>query len=377
MPIIKTSFVDAQTLAITFEVGTKTSTGKIVNYVAKAGDDTSGNVLTRDGKQIGFLIGEKHDKVHTFDTFTEDKAVDFFKLVNGIPQVGLEENYRITIGGVTFTPDQIFHKASILESARTSDAWPPEFVERHTIHIKLNAPLAKGDSIHVDFLTSLLKDINVTYQPEKMHSDAVHVTQTGFDPQDPLKVAFLSTWKGVDFGTDPATTLGNTPYKVGTGFHVVDSATGKTVFNGKVALSQGLDNPNNFWQNFNKTDVYKMDFSSVTKAGTYHIYVDGVGTSYDFTIGENVWQKVFETSAHGMYEQRSGIAHTAEFTDWVRPRRPPRSWIPTWALTCRTRFPSRHLPKGQPKPPSKPGVAGMMRPTGIAAFSTPMPSTTS
>jgi endoglucanase len=320
MPIMTTSFVDAQTVAITFEVGKKTSHGKIIDYVPQAGDDASGNLLTRNGKQIGWIVGKDHNKIHTFDTFVEDKAIDFFKLVNDVPQVALEESYKITIGGVTYAPQQVFHKATIIESARTSVVWPPEFVERHTVQIKLNDVLKAGETIHIDFQSPLMKDIDVKFTPETIRSDAVHVSQIGFTPDDPLKVAFLSNWKGIDAGTDPAVDTGATPYKPGTAFHVVDAATGKEVYSGKIELSQAIDNPNNFWQNYNKTDVYKMDFSSVTKAGTYHVTVDGVGTSYDFKIADGVWQDVFETSAHAFYEQRMGIAHTKEFTDYVRPR---------------------------------------------------------
>ncbi len=320
MPIITTSFSDAQTLAITFEVGDKTSHGKIINYVAQAGDDTSGDVLIRHGKQIGWIVGANRDKIHTFDTFVEDKAIDFFKLVNGAPQAALEESYKITIGGVTYTPEQVFHKATIIESARTSMVWPPEFVEKHTVQIKLNDLLKPGESIHIDFQSPLLKDFDIKFTPESIRSDAVHVSQIGFTPDDPLKIAFLSNWKGLDVGTEATATSGETQYKAGTAFHVVDTVTGRQVYTGKIEMSQAVDNPNNFWQNYNKTDVYKMDFSSVTKPGTYHITVDGVGTSYDFKIADGVWQDVFETSAHAFYEQRSGIAKTKEFTDWVRPR---------------------------------------------------------
>ncbi|MGL4491148.1 MAG: glycoside hydrolase family 9 protein, partial [Rhizobiaceae bacterium] len=109
-------------------------------------------------------------------------------------------------------------------------------------------------------------------------------------------------------------------YAPGTKFHVVNDATGQRVFTGTIELSQAVDNPSNFSENYSGTNVYEMDFSSVTAAGNYHIYVEGVGTSYDFTIGENTWQDAFEVSARGLYHQRSGIAQGGEYSDWEKPR---------------------------------------------------------
>jgi endoglucanase len=324
MPITTSYFVDAQTLAITFEVGDKTSEGKIVDFSAAAGMvDTGWNIVrsgSMTGPDIGFLVGPNKDKVYMFDTFVEDGNAAFFAPINsvaGSAPVSSESSYTITVGGVTYTPSEIFQKTTILESANTSVVWP-EFIEKHTIHIKLNAPLTEGQSVSVAFNGSTLPPVTTAYTPDAIRSEAVHVSQIGFDPQDPLKVAFLSTWLGIDHGNAAADA--SVSYAAGKAFHVVNAATGAEVYSGIVELSQAKDNPSNFAINFSQTDVYKMDFSTITAAGTYHVVVDGVGKSTDFTIGENVWQGAFETVARGMYHQRSGIALESEFTEWTRPR---------------------------------------------------------
>ena len=320
MPIVETYFVDSKTLAITFEVGDKTSPGSIIPYVAGPTDvayPQFGNIVMREGKQYGYLVGEKLDQIHTFDTFQEDAAVAFFTHTDGVGAVDLEQNYTVTIGGVSYTPSELYHKTTILESAKVNGDFP-QFVEKHTVHITLNAPLTAGETVSVSFKSPQLAAVTTKYEPETIRSEAVHVTQTGFDAQDPLKVAFLSTYLGDNAGvTGEAQSI---VYKPGTAFHVVNSDTGKIVYTGAVELSQALSNTSNFTVNFSSADVYKMDFSSVTENGKYHVTVDGVGKSYDFTIGENVWQDVFETSARGMFHQRSGIAFDSENTDFVRPR---------------------------------------------------------
>ena len=55
----------------------------------------------------------------------------------------------------------------------------------------------------------------------KLRSDAVHVTHLGFRPDDPAKVAFLSTWMGNG---------GGLKYKQGLVFRVINPRTGRVVF---------------------------------------------------------------------------------------------------------------------------------------------------
>lgn len=320
MPITTSYFVDAQTLAITFEVGDKTSAGKIVSFSADTMVDTGWNVIRdKSGQDIGYLIGQNLDMVHLFDTFVEDANAAFFAPVNsvsGSAAVSSESSYAVTVNGVTYTPSQIFQKTTIVESAKSSVLWP-DFIEKHTIHIKLNQPLTEGQTVSVAFNGSTLPPVETAYTPDTIRSEAVHVSQIGFDAQDPLKVAFLSTWLGIDHGNDAA--QASVSYAPGTAFHVVNSVTGQTVYSGQVELSQALSNTSNFNLNYSQTDVYKMDFSAVTTEGQYHVVVDGVGKSYDFSIGENGWQAAFENSARGMFHQRSGLALDPSWTDWARP----------------------------------------------------------
>jgi endoglucanase len=319
MPIVNVSFVDSSTIAITFEVGRKLSEGAAEVYVAQPGDVISDGVLTRNGVEVGLMVGPNGGWLHKWDTFQEDEAVTFFKLVeNSTPAAAnLISNYKVMVNGLEVSIAEVFRKANILESAQTG-RYSTEFVEKQTVHIKLNTPLSLSDVVKVDFAPTTLTDVTTSYDPANIRSEAVHVSQIGFDIHDPLKVAFLSTW----LGDNTASTTENqgVTYAAGTKFYVVDEATGQRVYSGEIELSQAANNPSNFEKNFALTDVYKMDFSSVAKAGTYHVYVEGVGNSYSFKIGEDNWKDAFETSVRGLYHQRSGIAQEAPYTDWTKPR---------------------------------------------------------
>ena len=73
-------------------------------------------------------------------------------------------------------------------------------------------------------------------------------------------------------------------------------------------------------KNHTQADVYYLDFHDFRRRGDYRVYVPGIGTSYPFSIDEQVWRKAFAASMHGFLSHRSGIALGPPFTDYQRPR---------------------------------------------------------
>jgi len=83
-------------------------------------------------------------------------------------------------------------------------------------------------------------------------------------------------------------------------FEVRNSRDGDVVFHGK--LDQPLLDPDTGDQ------VQAADFSSFQKAGDFYIYVPGVGRSWDFSLGKNVYQRTYYLAMRGFYGQRCGTA---------------------------------------------------------------------
>jgi endoglucanase len=54
--------------------------------------------------------------------------------------------------------------------------------------------------------------------------------------------------------------------------------------------------------------VQAADFSSFHKAGSYYIAVPGVGRSWNFTLGKNVFERAYYMAMRGFYGQRCGTA---------------------------------------------------------------------
>ncbi|MGK7912396.1 MAG: cellulase N-terminal Ig-like domain-containing protein, partial [Synechococcus sp.] len=205
-----------------------------------------------------------------------------------------------------------------------------KWTQEHDISIELpsNISFKPGNSYSIDYVGSLNSEIqdiqNFIYQPEDIHSEAIHVSQLGFDPDDP-KLAFLSLWRGQDSSGNVAQTpdhfYGNLNFKI------VDATTNMQIQNssamGVAQLSLEATDDEDFrggQQNYANTDVFTLDFSNFKTPGEYYIYVDGVGRSFDFTIAENTWEEAFKVSMQGLYNQRSGTAIGGSFSNIEYPR---------------------------------------------------------
>ena len=88
-------------------------------------------------------------------------------------------------------------------------------------------------------------------------------------------------------------------------FSVKEAGKNKTVYSGKVTgpFSQ---------QDVNQT-VWFADFTKVSKPGRYYLDVPGVGKSYEFEIGNNVYDEALRTSMRAFYLWRCGTAVDADY----------------------------------------------------------------
>ena len=313
--IVTSKNVEASSLPVTVYtvseniVALRIETGELVRGRQVTYDDQPGDVVnnngwvSRRGKTIGQIMSTAPDLI-----WLVDRVIG--------PQLNLEcadtpDDYQIaTSDGTPISPISIHRKSDIRGMARTGPVefdWPMV----HTVFLKMPEVLTPGETYRFDFASNGLQNTEFVYKPDQTRSEAVQVSHLGFAPEDPAKVAFLSTWMGGGGG------LG---YAAGKSFWLIDTATGKKVFRGQTVLSQSADTKDLRQRNHNDTDVFVMDFSEFSTPGQYRVYVDGVGTSYEFEIGENTWRDAFYTSARGMYHQRSGIALERPYTRYKRPR---------------------------------------------------------
>ncbi len=314
-------------LAVTLLAG-RVEYGRQVPYQAEPGDQMSdveqNRIVVRDGKFLGYLVGARQDMVQTPDAVL-GAALDTGPAMR-------PDSYRISSPddaryGAGVAPTAVHRKSKPTDFARTGP-WQFDAPVRHVLYLKLPAPLTDGARYSVRFADAAPAEQTFRADAAGLRSEAVHVSQLGFRPDDPAKVAFLSCWMGDGGGVS---------YPEGLAFRVLDQGTGQAVYEGKTTLSKAAkdatEDPYN--RNYNGTDVYEMDFASLSRPGLYRVSVPGVGCSYPFRIDQDVWRDAFRVSARGFYHQRSGIALGPPYTDYVRPRCfNPQDGVKVFASTC-------------------------------------------
>jgi len=220
-------------------------------------------------------------------------------------------------------PTDVGRKSKGTDFAWFADRWEngravndrPDHTKEHWLYLFLPTPFRRGAAYAVE---GLGKRVTVVFDERRTRSEAVHANLLGYAPAAPSKFAYVYQWAGDRGGLDLKAYAGKR-------FWLVDPATGKDAFEGKVGFrrdarnaetGQTGDTPSG---NFLGADVYECDFSAFRKPGRYVVAVEGVGRSFPFRIDPDVYREAFHTVAKGIYHQRSGIALRRPYTAFERP----------------------------------------------------------
>ncbi|MDA1044442.1 MAG: glycoside hydrolase family 9 protein [Verrucomicrobia bacterium] len=284
-------------------------------YRAQPGDTqtvwkTYGSLfLTRNGRDIGALVGLQADVLKPFDQLESVHmepalldAPDSYTL-----RSASDVNYK-----TAQHPIAVYRKTRPVDMVRTGHRGFNALVE-HRIYLKLSQALKGARPYELGFADKRLSQRFWQHDPFNTVSEAIHVSQIGFRPEDAVKVAFLSIWLG---NGGAHTFPPNLP------FRLINNEDERTVYVGTVAKRTSFaaypEDPSE--QNGAQTDVNILDFSSFRSPGSYRLFVDGIGCSPAITIASNVWETAFVKSAQGLTHQRSGIAFDPRWADDERPR---------------------------------------------------------
>lgn len=304
-------------LSLTIEAG-RVIPGSLSRYIPQPGDEKDEKkgangavqqvILKRGGQEVGWLIGPQRDTLVAYEKLEGDPLLAFL--------ADAPETYT-----VSSTDDPAFAQAvrpiAVYRKSKPTDWVQPGrgFAMRHIVYLRLPHVLTSGRHYTVGVAGLNVTPAPVVFAdtPSTVRSEAVHASQIGYRPDDPVKRAFLSVWLG---------TGGSQSYPPGLRFDLLDDRTGHSVFSGRVEVARRADEKELMFrdENFNKTDVSRMDFSAFHTPGHYRVSVRGIGCSYPFEIGRDVWTRAFQIQMKGLYNERSGVALGPPSTPFVKPR---------------------------------------------------------
>lgn len=288
--------------------------GKLESYTPQPGetlekDPKHGQAYVNcDGKIIGATAGPKRQLLWTFDRIVGNDLDLKRAMIAGNYALSSVDDppYRTAT-----TPVSVYRKSKPRGMARVAP-WRFECSLDHKLYLRFAMPLVPGKTYQLDLSALNLPRQTFKFDPAALGSEAVHVNQSGFRPDDPAKRAYLSLWMG-DGGPADFSSV-NT-------FRVVDDQTGKTVYTGQPMLGVKKEAFEGAYErNHTHADVWWLDFADLKQNGTYRVVLDGIGCSYPFAIKPDLYDSVFYVSARGLYHQRSGIELKPPYTTFTRPR---------------------------------------------------------
>lgn len=228
-----------------------------------------------------------------------------------------------------------------------------EYVLEHWIYLDLPQALQRGKSYRIKMgnLASNGQEWTLTFNESSTRSIAIHVNQIGYVPQTKQKYAYLSQWMG-DLGPLSLDSFSNNR------FHLVRTSDGVEVFSGTISKQKDLasggpdtgtsnQSPRN---NFVGSDVWQCDFSSFQQAGEYRLSVDGLGCSYPFSMGSDVYRPAFTSTCRALYHQRSGIELAEPYTTYTR-KAPQRAGVSAGFTLKYTSYRDMDRPNGSENGP--------------------------
>lgn len=197
----------------------------------------------------------------------------------------------------------------------------PDHALEHWIYLELPSALRPGSTLTVsagDLLPGETS-LSLRYEAGASRSEAVHVNLIGYPTTSPAKYGYVYHWMG-DGGGLAVRGLEGMP------FRLIEQPSGAAAFTGKVRFRFAKETPETLQVqdspphgNYLKADVCECDFTAFARPGTYVLAVDGVGASFPFRIGDDVYREAFHTAVRGLYHNRSGIALTRPYTEFERP----------------------------------------------------------
>jgi hypothetical protein len=256
-------------------------------------------------------------------------------IVTRIPEdlAGKAESWTVSSSddaayGAGKAPERVARKSKGVDFAWLTEKWEngravnvsPDHVKEHRMYLALPSPMKRGATYRVAAKAVLgtLEPAPLRFDEKAARSEAVHVNLIGYATGSPAKYGYLHHWMGDGGGLDVRPWAGKP-------FDIVDRVSGQVRFSGTLAFrgskgqaetGQVSDTPKG---NFLAADVVEADFAAFTAPGTYVLSVPGIGCSFPFAIGDDVYRPAFTTVARGLYHNRSGIELKKPYTEFERP----------------------------------------------------------
>jgi len=181
----------------------------------------------------------------------------------------------------------------------------------HYSYIEFPEPMENGKTYTITLNND--KKVTFKYDEKTLVSRAIKVNQLGYLPDAEKKYAYLGAYLQ-DFGP--------LDFSSAKKFSIIDVNSGDVVYTGDIRLREPnylIPKSNAPDLSFSGEDLYEMEFTDLSRPGNYFITIPGVGRSWPFTIGRDVYGEAFYIAARALFHQRPAQEIKERFSAWHRP----------------------------------------------------------
>lgn len=238
-------------------------------------------------------------------------------------------NYRVRVNGQERAVCGLGRRSRL--DAYWCGGWPYRALRLHDVFLDVGASLNEGDRVEIavaESVTAGQRTGGFVLDSSKAISRSIQVNQVGYLPER-AKVGYVSCWLGsypdasaqglataaVETHSAEYERLAPTSLRLeeAPAFEVVDAVTDAVVWRGRGALrASGLDVDRDpqmgIRRRLSSSNVYELDFGAFQVPGQYYLRIPGVGRSYAFRIGVDVYVEAFRKQSTGVFAQRCGFA---------------------------------------------------------------------
>lgn len=184
-------------------------------------------------------------------------------------------------------------------------------IVNHYIYVELAQALQDGETY---IYSNRVQDVSgnfpesgvIAFDYSETHvSSSIKINQIGWLPEA-TKTAYVGNYLG-DLGAMPVTPQTVSVRRVSDGMAVYTASMVKAMESDW--LNKGSEE-NPFLLPFSGEDVYRVDFTALQTPGSYYLDIPGIGRSYEFEIGSNIYADAYYHCMRSLWYQRSGISMT-------------------------------------------------------------------
>jgi hypothetical protein len=185
--------------------------------------------------------------------------------------------------------------------------WPWRFHQRHELFLLLPRATSPGKTYMVNLNTVPGKPVTCGQATLTLANDdratlnlALKVNQVGYLP-DAEKYGYLGMWMGDAGACDFAAAA--------TAFEVRDAATHAVVHQGTPTLRHraGSKTETVYRQDLSHEDTWQLDLTPLRAPGEYYVAIPGMGRSFAFRVGDDIYAEPVRIAMNGVFHQRCGI----------------------------------------------------------------------